>query len=81
MDAYPTETEEKYLSLVVDENMWTDVCVNMEMKPNVDNAYLDGQLKNNTELNGLVIAAVIKLAIHRRLNLPKYQMFVSVEGV
>ena len=77
VDAYPTETEETYLFLVVDDIMWTHVCGDMGTRPDVDNAYLESQLKNKTEWKGLII----KLAIYRRLNLPEYQKCVSREGV
>lgn len=74
--ARPTETEETYLLLVVDDIMWTHVCGNMETRPDIDNSYLESQL-NNTEWKGLII----KLAIYRRLNIARYQNCVSREGV
>jgi hypothetical protein len=74
---HPTETEEQYLYLVVDEDMWTEACEKMKIKSNVDEAYLIDQLKTNTTLKD----AVIKLAIHYRLNLLEYRRYVSVEGV
>ena len=77
MDAYPTETEEKYLFLAVDEKMWTKLCENMDIVSDVDKTYFQSQLKNNTELKGYII----KLAIRRRLKLDQYSRWRSVEGV
>jgi len=75
--AYPTETEEKYLSIVVDEKMWTEICGHMEIQSNVDETYFKRQLNENFELK----RSVIKLAIHRRRNLQEYRVYGVVEGV
>jgi len=78
MEAYPTETEEKYLPLTVDEKKWTELCENMDIVSDVDKTYFKSQLKNNTELKG----SVIKLAMRRRLKLDRYKIFFdAVEGV
>jgi hypothetical protein len=77
MEAYPTETEEKYLPLTVEEKKWTELCENMDIVSDVDKNYFKSQLKNNTELKG----SVIKLAIYRRLKLDIYKRLMAVEGV
>jgi hypothetical protein len=72
--AYPTETEEKYLPLVVDGRMWTQVCAESQEEIGFKNVYLEHKLKYNAKLKDLVV----KLAIHRRLNRRKYQFYGSV---
>ena len=65
---YRTETEEQYLTLVIDEKMWVDACDQMKRnrrRPrnrNVDVGYLDGQLKNNAELKGMINKLAICLS-------------------
>jgi hypothetical protein len=70
MDVIPTETEEKYLSIVVGGNMWTEVCAEADIK----NVYLEHRLKYNAKLKDLVI----KLAVHWRINQRKYKIYASV---
>jgi hypothetical protein len=77
MEAYPTETEEKYIPLAMDEKKWTEFCENMDIVSDVDKTYFKSQLKNNTELKG----SVIKLAICKRQKLDIYKRFMAVEGV
>jgi hypothetical protein len=66
----PTETEEKYLSIVVGGNMWTEVCAEADIK----NVYLEHRLKYNAKLKDLVI----KLAVHSRINQGRYKIYASV---
>ena len=66
----PTETEEKYLSIVVGGNMWTEVCAEAKIK----NVYLEHRLKYNAKLKDLVF----KLAVHSRINQRKYKIYASV---
>jgi hypothetical protein len=77
MEAYPTETEEKYLPLAVEEKKWTELCETMDMVSDVDKPYFKSQLEKNTELKG----SVIKLAVCRSLKLERYKRFMAVEGV
>jgi hypothetical protein len=49
----------------------------MNKNPNVDVAYFEDQLKTNVALKDMVI----KLAVHRRLNLEEYKPFLSVDGL
>jgi hypothetical protein len=77
MEAYPTETKEKYLPLAVDKKKWTELCENMDIVSDVDKAYFKSQLENNIELKG----SVIKLAVCRSLKLDIYKRFMAVEGV
>ena len=72
--AYPTETVEKYLSLVVDEKMWTRVCAKAREETGIKSAYLEHKLKYNAKLKDLVV----KLAIHRSLNRRQYQIYAQV---
>ena len=80
---YRRETEEEYLTLVIDERKWAEACDEMKMNRrnrrnrDVDVDYLDGQLKNNAELKGMII----KVAIQKKLHSTKYQAFSAVEGV
>jgi len=70
MDVIPTETEEKYLSIVVGGKKWTEVCAEAKIK----NAYLEHRLKYNARLKDLVF----KLAVHSRINQRKYKIYASV---
>ena len=72
--AYPTETEEKYLPLVVDGKMWTQVCAESQEETGFKNVYLEHKLKYNAKLKDLVV----KLAIHRSLNRRQYQIYAQV---
>jgi len=76
--AHPTETEETYLSLVVDEHMWREACARSQEETGIKNAYLEHKLKYNVKLKDLVV----NLAIQRRLNRRQYQIYgVVVEGL
>ena len=78
VNARPTETEEQYLTRVVDEVMWQKVCNEIVINGDkLDKNQFKSALNNNAPLKGMVI----QLAIHKKCNESFYKVYPSTQGV
>ena len=75
--ARPTETEETYIPLFMHDSLWMEVCENIKLVSGVDNNHFQDQLKNNTELKGLII----KLAIYRAHEIMESRTFFLTDAL